>query len=41
MTFDTATQLTANIDVASSATVGSRDVTVTNPDNGSLISTGA
>ena len=32
-TFNSATQLTASISISSTATVGSRNVTVTNPDN--------
>jgi len=32
-TFNSATQLTANITISSTATVGTRNVTVTNPDN--------
>jgi prepilin-type N-terminal cleavage/methylation domain-containing protein len=34
-TFNSSTQVTANIDIASGATLGSRNVTVTNPDGGS------
>ena len=32
-TFNSATQLTANIAIGSTATLGSRNVTVTNPDS--------
>ena len=33
-TFNSATKVTANIDIAAGATTGARDVTVTNPDTG-------
>ena len=39
-TFNSATSLTANISIAAGATVGARDVTVTNPDTGSGTGTG-
>jgi prepilin-type N-terminal cleavage/methylation domain-containing protein len=40
-TWNSATQLTANINVAANAPLGSRDVTVTNPDGGRATATNA
>jgi hypothetical protein len=39
VTFNSATQLTANITIAASAPTGNRSVTVTNPDAGTRVST--
>ncbi|WP_223905642.1 IPT/TIG domain-containing protein [Geobacter sp. AOG1] len=40
-TFNTSTQLTVNISIGPAATTGAGNVTVTNPDGGNAISTGA
>src|SRR6185369_12925708 len=40
-TFNSATQLTANVTIAANATVGARTVTVTNPDTQSGVLTNA